>query len=317
MLGDAADCAGLHVRRWAHLKRNPLVPQQRCESAQAEGPTGIVVDVVDDPHAVAEPVGTAERDGLMDGRQFERLAGVNGEAGGCFACTRTRRDAASADTLLRPGQSKTHHPLVRNRIASSAISRDGAPCCIAVTRYRRVMVRPRRWRPSHRRRSLPAPRRPRRPAIARRRCAARARTGSRRIRRCPPPGLRRTRRPPGTAPPVSASPRPCARTARGNERANRCARRCGRRRKPVDAVAPVRRSRSPRRAPAPWRAVTRRRGGHATGPSVPGRRLQGQRRGHGPIRSMISGRCSGAKSPTLHGPSISAMATSNRSGVSV
>src|SRR6267142_1514583 len=55
----------------------------RCRSLQpqAKGPTGILVDVVDDPHAVAEPIGTAECDGLMDGRQPERLAGVNGEAG--------------------------------------------------------------------------------------------------------------------------------------------------------------------------------------------------------------------------------------------
>ena len=37
-------------------------------------------DVVDDPHAVPEPVGAAERDGFMDGRQPECLAGVNCEA---------------------------------------------------------------------------------------------------------------------------------------------------------------------------------------------------------------------------------------------
>ena len=36
--------------------------------------------VVDDPHAVTEPVGAAERDGLMDGWQPERLTGVNREA---------------------------------------------------------------------------------------------------------------------------------------------------------------------------------------------------------------------------------------------
>ena len=38
------------------------------------------IDVVDDPHAVAQPVRAAESDGLVDGRQPERLAGMNGEA---------------------------------------------------------------------------------------------------------------------------------------------------------------------------------------------------------------------------------------------
>ena len=44
-------------------------------------PSAPIGDVVDDAHAVAEPVGAAERDGLVDGRQPERLAGVNREAG--------------------------------------------------------------------------------------------------------------------------------------------------------------------------------------------------------------------------------------------
>src|SRR5258705_10955195 len=81
MLGDAVTSAGLPIAARPHFERTPLVPQQRCEPAQAKGSTGILVDVVDDPHAVAEPIGAAECDGLMDGRQPEPLAGVNGEAG--------------------------------------------------------------------------------------------------------------------------------------------------------------------------------------------------------------------------------------------
>ena len=41
-----------------------------------------------------------------------------------------------------PAMSKPTTPLSRNRIASSAISRDRAACRIAVTRQRTVMVRP-------------------------------------------------------------------------------------------------------------------------------------------------------------------------------
>ena len=38
-----------------------------------------VGDVVDDAHPVAEPVGPAERQRIVDGRQAERLTGMNGE----------------------------------------------------------------------------------------------------------------------------------------------------------------------------------------------------------------------------------------------
>ncbi len=44
-------------------------------------PSGAYGDVVDDPHPMAKAVGAAERDRLVDGRQPERLARVNGEAG--------------------------------------------------------------------------------------------------------------------------------------------------------------------------------------------------------------------------------------------
>ena len=47
-------------------------------SAYGASPTR---DVVDDPHAVAEPVGAAPLDRLPDARQAERLTGVDGEVG--------------------------------------------------------------------------------------------------------------------------------------------------------------------------------------------------------------------------------------------
>ncbi len=65
----------------AHLERNPLVPQQRRQSTQLRGAIGSDGDVVDDPHAVAETVRVAERDGLVDGRQPERLTSMNCEPG--------------------------------------------------------------------------------------------------------------------------------------------------------------------------------------------------------------------------------------------
>lgn len=58
----------------------PLVPQDRCLLAEPHGAVVVDVDVVDDAHPVTEPVGTAERDRLVNRRQPERLAGVNREA---------------------------------------------------------------------------------------------------------------------------------------------------------------------------------------------------------------------------------------------
>ena len=65
-----------HISNGIRLSRNSAASRPSCDGA-----VGADRDVVDDPHAVAEPVGAAERDGLMDGRQPERLTGVNGEAG--------------------------------------------------------------------------------------------------------------------------------------------------------------------------------------------------------------------------------------------
>ncbi|SKZ78352.1 Uncharacterised protein [Mycobacteroides abscessus subsp. abscessus] len=89
MIGHRGDRAGLHVRARAEFERNPLVThhisdlsefctgeRRRCEvDAVGQG------DVVDHPHPVAQSVRAAERDRLVDGRQSECLAGVDGE--GC------------------------------------------------------------------------------------------------------------------------------------------------------------------------------------------------------------------------------------------
>ena len=82
MVGDGAharDGRRLEVRRGAHLQRDPPVAHVGGEQAQPGSALGREVDVVDDPDAVAQAVGTAALDGLPDGRQAERLAGVDGE----------------------------------------------------------------------------------------------------------------------------------------------------------------------------------------------------------------------------------------------
>src|SRR5258705_9063036 len=113
MLGDAVTSAGLPIAARPHFERTRLAPQQRWEPAQAKGPTGILVDVVDDPHAVAEPIGAAECDGLMDGRQPEPLAGVNGEAGVVASHVLERIEMPRRRVSgLRPGDGETDHALV-------------------------------------------------------------------------------------------------------------------------------------------------------------------------------------------------------------
>ena len=81
VLRDRVGGAGLDVRRRAHLERDPLVPDVRRQPAQRRGPVAVDLHVVDDPHAVPEPVGAAPLDGLPDRRHPERLAGVDREVG--------------------------------------------------------------------------------------------------------------------------------------------------------------------------------------------------------------------------------------------
>ena len=169
-----------------------------------------------------------------------------------------------------PAMSKPTTPLSRNRIASSAISRDRAACRIAVTRQRTVMA----------------------PALGAGGLLAVGEAGQHRVdhrvQRQPPIDVQFGREPDlGVHDVVGRQvldalvghpvqrlrclhhARPCARTARGSAPATRCARRCEtmprvRRRR----WRAGRRSRSPRRARARWRAATRRRDGHAAGPLV-------------------------------------------------
>ncbi len=79
--------------------------------------------MLDDPHPMAQPVGAAERDGLVNRRQPERLSGVNHEAGiivsHVFEGVEMPRWRIAG---LRPAMSKPTTPLSRKRIASSAIS---------------------------------------------------------------------------------------------------------------------------------------------------------------------------------------------------
>ncbi len=294
-----------------------LSPQQRCQPAELRGAVGADHDVVDDPHAVAEAVRAAERYGLVDGRQAQRLAGVNGGSGRCCLAvySNASRCRFGGYPASAPAMSNPTTPLSRNRIASSAISRDRAACRIAVTRQRTTMAAFRRWRPSRRRPSRPAPRRSTassdRPAV------------DVQLGREPDLGvhdvvggevLDALDRPPGAAPPVSITPTVCA---NGSQVAHqRSAVRSGaeERRELVDVgggqlVVAV----WPRPAPAPSLAAARRRGGRAAAPwalagsrsRVSGVVMSILRR----IRSMISGpRSGGASSPTLHAPSSSAIA---------
>ena len=99
-------------------------------------------DVVDDAHAVAEPVGTAPLDGLPDRRQPERLSRVDGEVGVLalevlerVEVTRGRKPASA------PAMSKPATPLSRHATDSSAISRERAWWRMAVSSWR-TTIRP-------------------------------------------------------------------------------------------------------------------------------------------------------------------------------
>ena len=157
-------------------------------------------DVVDDPHAVAEPVGAAPLDRLPDRRQPERLAGVDREVGVLplevlerveVAGGRVPRlgagDVEAGDAAVAPGDRELGDlagaGLVPHGGEQLADDDPAAPA-----------------RPSPRRSRAGPRRRPRR-ASARRSRAARGRSAPRRTRRRRRPGPPRTRGRPG----VSAS----------------------------------------------------------------------------------------------------------------
>ena len=76
-------------------------------------PSAPTVDVVDDAHAVAQPLGAAPLERLPDGRQPERLAGVDGhvEVGAVDELERVEV-AAGREARLGPGDVEADHALV-------------------------------------------------------------------------------------------------------------------------------------------------------------------------------------------------------------
>ena len=81
VLGDGVAHAGVDVRGGAHLERHPPVADERGQPAELDLAVGVDRDVVDDAHAVAEPLGAADLQRLPDRRQPEGLAGVDGDVG--------------------------------------------------------------------------------------------------------------------------------------------------------------------------------------------------------------------------------------------
>src|SRR4029078_7193915 len=78
VLGDRGGRPGLDIGRRAQLQRYALVAHVRGQATQPRR-VGCGVDVVHDADTVAEPVRAAPLYRLPDGRQPERLAGVDGE----------------------------------------------------------------------------------------------------------------------------------------------------------------------------------------------------------------------------------------------
>ena len=77
VLPDRGGGAGVDVRGRAHLERDSPIADERRQPAQLHRAVVADVDVVDDPDAVAQPLGPAELERLPDRRQPERLAGVD------------------------------------------------------------------------------------------------------------------------------------------------------------------------------------------------------------------------------------------------
>src|SRR3546814_9143546 len=69
--------SGLHVRTRAQFQGNAHVTDVVREPTQLCPTWHAYVDVVNDPHAVAQPIRSAEGDGFVDRRQPESLTRVN------------------------------------------------------------------------------------------------------------------------------------------------------------------------------------------------------------------------------------------------
>ena len=253
------------MRAVPHPRRQPAQPRPSRLAVQ--------LDVVDDAHAVAEPLGAADLQRLPD-LTAGRTPRPRGSSGGSSrgACARTRPGGASADSRPRrrrcrsrrrrgpasrprarrsPGSARRAHRGEQgadpDRASGSAASHAGTP---------------------------PAPpRRPRR-APGRRSDAARGRTAPRRRRRRRPPGRRRTPR--ATR---SRRSRRLHHPDRVRERlqVQHQVPRAGPARHPARELVgigggQVRVAGRPRRARRSWPGAGRRRGGRAAGPSEPSRR---------------------------------------------
>src|SRR5438128_1707143 len=79
MIGERRDRPGVDVRRWAQLERNALVAHVRRERAELGGRAVADRHVLEEPHAVPDPVRPAVLQRLPDRRRAERLAGVDGD----------------------------------------------------------------------------------------------------------------------------------------------------------------------------------------------------------------------------------------------
>ena len=136
--------AGVHVRRRAHLQRHPPVADEAGQPAEHDLAVGADLDVVDDPHAVAEPLRPAELERLPDRRQPERLAGVDRDVVVRLGDAAGRRRGvgwAGSPPRCRRCRSPTT-PASRCRSTRSAISVEFAAVRIAVSRRPIVIGRP-------------------------------------------------------------------------------------------------------------------------------------------------------------------------------
>ena len=230
-------------------------------------------DVVDDAHPVAEPVGAAPLDRLPDRRQPERLAGVDGEVEVLPLQVLERVQVPGGRVAgLGAGDVEADHARRRGtRTASSAISSSGPRAA-----SRSAACRPGSAGPAAAASALPSAN----PA-----CTASTTCGSvsPRSRCCSGREAhlgvddavggqvqRALARPPGAAPPRSASPRRCARTSPGSAPASRSRpRRRTSRPAPPDRSAgsacPISRGQLDDRSPG----AARRRGGRAAAPWGP------------------------------------------------
>src|SRR5688500_10182922 len=101
----------MDVRRRTHLERYASVAHERRQPAELDRPVVADRDVVDDAHAVAEPLGAAPLECLPDGRKAERLAGVDRDVEVLATDVLERVQVAGRSIAgLGPGDVKTHDP---------------------------------------------------------------------------------------------------------------------------------------------------------------------------------------------------------------